>query len=114
MIEGMSKDKIDRMNEMGIDSSQALAQQNPILLWTRVPYDLILLVNWIGQAQLYLFAKESKVKALRETNISTIFDLYTCLSDPDAQQDMSKILGVPENLLDSSKRNLMGIPPSEE
>lgn len=110
MIEGMSKEKIDRMNEMGIDSSQALAQQNPILLWTRLPYDLILLVNWIGQAQLYLFAKESKVKTLREASISTIFDLHTCVSNSNARPDMSKILGVPESLLDSFKRNLEGDP----
>ena len=54
MIDDLTKDKIDRLNELGIDSAQVLACQNPFLIWPRVPYDLGLVVDWIASAQLYV------------------------------------------------------------
>jgi hypothetical protein len=65
MIEGMSRDKIDRLSELGIDSAQYLACQNPFVLWPRLPYDLLLLIDWIGQAQLYRWAKEVRLRKMR-------------------------------------------------
>jgi hypothetical protein len=96
MIEGMSRDKIDRLNELGIDNAQILACQNPFMLWPRLPYDLGLIVDWISQAQLYRFAKETGTKALRQKGISNIFDLFMGLSDPDgdAAKETGELLGL--------------------
>ena len=83
MIEGMSRDKVDRLNELGIDSAQHLACQNPFLLWTRLPFDLGLIVDWIAQAQLYRWAKEARMKSMRAVGINTIFDFYGFLVTAD-------------------------------
>jgi hypothetical protein len=74
MIEGISRDKIDRLAELGIGSAQYLACQNPFILWPRLPYGLYLLVDWIGQAQLYRLAKEVRLRKMREISMNNIFD----------------------------------------
>jgi hypothetical protein len=94
MIEGMTRDKIDRLAELGIDSAQYLACQNPFILWPRLPYDVRLLVDWIGQAQLYRVAKEPRLKKLREIGVNNVFDLHTALSDKDACTGVCRALDI--------------------
>jgi hypothetical protein len=94
MIEGMSRDKIDRLSELGIDSAQYLACQNPFVLWPRLPYDLLLLIDWIGQAQLYRWAKEVRLRKMREIGVNNIFDLHTALSDKDASGSVCRALDI--------------------
>jgi len=53
-----------------------LARQNPFLLLPRLPFDLGLLIDWIGQAQLYVLVKEAALAELRKTYVRDIFDLY--------------------------------------
>ncbi len=110
MIEGMTRDKIDRLNELGIDSAQTLAQRNPLLLWTRLPYDLSQLVDWMAQAQLYVWAKEEKTKALRDRSINNIFDLRECLRQSETHADLAKFLGVSESLVAAYGGNLDQAP----
>jgi hypothetical protein len=86
MIDDLNNDKIDRLGELGIDSAQALAYQNPLLIWTKLPYDLGLLVSWIAQAQLYCL--------LREAAIRDIFDLQAGLADAEARPVLLGLLGV--------------------
>ena len=61
MVDDLSCDKIDRLNELGIDNAQVLARQNPFLLWPRLPYDLSLILDWIGQAHLYTFVRDGRL-----------------------------------------------------
>ncbi|MFZ2007619.1 MAG: hypothetical protein WAV02_21220 [Stellaceae bacterium] len=84
MLDDFTKDKVDRFNELGIDSAQILACQNPFLIWPRLPYDLGLIVDWIAEAQLYALVKENALHDLRRKYVTDIFDLYTRLSDENA------------------------------
>ena len=94
MIEGLTQDKIDRLNELDIDNAQILANQNPFTIWPRLPYSLMLIVDWIAQAQLYCFSKEAGVKALRAKSINTIFDLHAALSDAASAAEVAAIAGL--------------------
>jgi hypothetical protein len=96
MIDDMTREKIDRLSELGIDSAQMLARQNPFLLLPRLPYDLGLLVDWIGQAQLYVLVKDDKLKALREYYVRDIFDLHVRLESDEARTAVCKVLGLSE------------------
>ncbi len=94
MIEGLTSDKIDRLVELDIDNAQILAEQNPFIIWPRLPYSLMLIVDWIAQAQLYRFTKEAGIKALRAKSISTIYDLHGALSDQKSAQEIAAVCGL--------------------
>jgi hypothetical protein len=83
VIDDLSRDKIDRLNELGVDSAQVLARQNPFMLLTRLPYELPLVVDWIAQAQLYILVGDERLTALRKNYVRNIFDLGSHLGmDP--------------------------------
>jgi hypothetical protein len=94
MIEGLTRDKIDRLTELDIDNAQILANQNPFIIWPRLPYSLTLIVDWIAQAQLYDFSKETAMKALRAIGINNIYDLHAALSDAASAQEIAKTAGL--------------------
>ena len=94
MIDDLSRDKIDRLSEPGIDNAQILARQNPFLLLPRLPYDLGLIVDWIGQAQLYVLVKDEKLAALREIFIRDVFDLHVRLQCDHARPAICTALGI--------------------
>jgi hypothetical protein len=94
MIDDLSRDKIDRLGELGIDSAQVLARQNPFLLLTRLPYDLALLVDWIGQAQLYVLVKDDKLDALRNIFVRDCCDLYLQLCCDTSRASVAAALGI--------------------
>jgi hypothetical protein len=71
-----------------------LARQNPFLLLPRLPYDLGLLVDWIGQAQLYVLVKEDGLANLRALCVRDIFDLQIRLDDPQAQPQICGALRI--------------------
>jgi hypothetical protein len=96
MIDDLTKEKIERLGELGIDSAQFLACQNPFLLWIRLPYDLGILTDWIAQAQLYAFVREEKLETLREIYVNDIFDLYTRLCANECSPAISSVMGVDE------------------
>jgi hypothetical protein len=94
MIEGLSREKIDRLTELGIDNAQVLASQNPLIIWPRLPYSLTLIVDWIAQAQLYRFTKENGTKALRAKGINNIYDLETALANDKCAQEIATTAGL--------------------
>ena len=94
MIDDLSREKIDRLSELGIDSAQVLARQNPFLLLPRLPYDLGLIVDWIGQAQLYVLVKDAKLAALRAIFIRDVFDLHVRLQCEAARPAVLTALGI--------------------
>jgi hypothetical protein len=92
MIDDLTREKIDRLNELDIDNAQALARQNPFLLLPRLPFDLGLLLDWIGQAQLYVLVKEERLKELRNACIRDILDFHVRLADDAARADVCQTL----------------------
>jgi hypothetical protein len=94
VIDDLTREKIDRLNELGIDSAQTLARQNPFLLLPRLPYDLGLIVDWIGQAQLYALVRDEKLMLLRAMMIRDAFDLYIRLQDENARPEVAQALGI--------------------
>ncbi len=110
MIEGLSREKIDRLMELGIDNAQVLSHQNPFIIWPRLPYGLVLITDWIAQAQLYCFAKEAGTKALRAKGISTIFDLHTGLKDGDSAKDVAAAAGISPPMIAASTASLEANP----
>jgi hypothetical protein len=101
MIEGLTRDKIDHLNEVGIDNAQVLAEQNPFMIWPRLPYSLTLIIDWIAQAQLYLFAQEKGTQALRQRGISTIYDLFIALEDKTAAPEIATSAGLLPSAIDA-------------
>jgi hypothetical protein len=95
MIDDLTREKIDRLNELGIDSAQVLARQNPLLLLPRLPFDLALLVDWISQSQLYVLVRDiGKMMVLRENFVRNILDLHIRLSNEAARKDVCAALGI--------------------
>jgi hypothetical protein len=94
MIEGMSREKIDRLNEIGIENALVLSCQNPFMLWTRLPFDASLIVEWIAQAQLYRWVKEEGMAGLRKAHINNVFELYEHLRDPAARGIVCAVSGM--------------------
>jgi hypothetical protein len=106
MIDDLTREKIDRLNELEIDSAQVLAQQNPFRLLPRLPYDLSLLVDWIAQAQLYVLVKDARLAKLREIYVRDIFDLDIRLRDQQARYGISTALGIADDAAKSLSEQL--------
>jgi len=92
MLDDLTKEKIDRLGELGIDSAQVLACQNPFLIWPRLPYDLGLIVDWIAEAQLYALVKEKGLSELRKKYVTDIFDLHGRLADKESCAEVAGVL----------------------
>jgi len=74
MIEGISMFHKARLSEVGIDNAQNLAAANLIELLVKTPFSPRQLIDWIGQAKLYVYFK-SDIEKLRTHGIRTVFDL---------------------------------------
>ena len=96
MIDDLTREKIDRLNELEIDSAAVLAQQNPFRLLPRMPYDLSLLVDWIAQAQLYVLVKDDSLQKLRNIYIRHVFDLHIRLNEEQTRRNVCTALGLSE------------------
>lgn len=106
MIDDLTREKIDRLNELGVDSVQVLARQNPFLLLPRLPYDLGLIIDWIGQAQLYVLVREQYLQTLRGMLIRDVFDLYIRLMDDKARPEVAKALDLSDSTAAALTRQL--------
>lgn len=93
MIDDLTREKIDRLNEIGIDNAQILARQNPFLMLPRLPYELSLIVDWVSQAQLYALVRDERLKALRGLCIRNIVDLYIRLKNDTGNKPVCEALG---------------------
>ncbi|HSA79539.1 MAG TPA: hypothetical protein VLE23_01870 [Geminicoccaceae bacterium] len=80
MIEGMNRHHEVRLSEVGIDNAQNLAEANLVELILRTPFGPDQLLDWIAQAQLYVYVKD-KIQTLRRYGIRTALDLYEVAED---------------------------------
>jgi hypothetical protein len=94
MLDDMSREKIDRLSELGVDSAHTLARANPLGTWPRLPYDLELIIEWVAQAQLYTIVRDEGIRKLRDKCVANIFHLQPRLSDEDAREEICAILGI--------------------
>jgi len=90
-IDDLKREKIDRLSELGIDSAHALSRQNPFIIWAKLPYDLGLVIDWIGQAQLYSFVRDEALAKLRKLLITDIFDFTYRLSSQNPEAVMTAV-----------------------
>jgi hypothetical protein len=93
-IDDLSREKIDRLNEIGIDNAQVLAHQNPFLMLPRLPYELSLILDWISQAQLYVLVRDQRLKALRDVYVRNVIDLYIRLKNEAGNKPVCDALGM--------------------
>lgn len=110
MIDDLSRDKIDRLNELGIDNAHVLSRQNPFLLWPRLPYDLTLIVDWIGQAHLYTLLSDEKLLAVRAKLVRDSFDLQVRMKDDKAKGAICGALDLSEDDVPSFLQQLESDP----
>lgn len=94
MIEGIGLFERTRLLEVGIDNSQNLAKANFIALIIRTPFNPREIIDWIGQARLYLYFKED-IKSLRKVGIRTIFNLWALGRE---EQNLEKIAALSESV----------------
>ena len=93
-IDDLSREKIDRLNEIGIDNAQVLAHQNPFLMLPRLPYELSLIADWVSQAQLYALVRDERLKALRGVFVRNIIDLYIRLKNEAGNKPVCDAMGM--------------------
>jgi hypothetical protein len=85
MIEGLTEEKRLRLRELNIDNSQALAKCNPIFLWVRTSFQLLPVIDWIAQAQLYILVENDRMQKLRLYGIRDIFSFMKVAGSPDSK-----------------------------
>jgi len=110
MIQGLDRDKIDRLSELYVTNAEVLACQNPFILWLRLPYELLLIVNWISQAQLYRLMREDHFVKLRQGGICGSLDFVCVASSPDALKVLSEIVDLPVELVEGLIKSLQCEP----
>jgi hypothetical protein len=90
-IDDLTRDKIDRLSELGIDSAHSLARQNPFIIWAKLPYDLGLVIDWIAQAQLYVIVRDAAMAKLRHLLVTDIFDFRLRLGGASADSLLTAV-----------------------
>lgn len=94
MIDGLANEKIDRLSDLGVTDAQVLSCQNPFNLWSRLPYDLPLIVDWIAQAQLYVCVREEGLRTARALGVGDIHKFVSVLADEKASHDLCDAIGL--------------------
>jgi len=92
MIEGIGLFERTRLLEVGVDNAQNLAKANFIELIIRTPFNPREIIDWIGQARLYLYFKED-IKPLRKAGIRTIFNLKKLGGDEQILEKIATLSG---------------------
>jgi len=109
LIQGLDSERAERLGELGIDDCETLANQNPFIIWTRTPFELLQILDWLAQAQLFLFVSPETAIGLRQRCVRDIFGLFAALSEKD-NTDIAQRLGIPatspDSLASSISKNL--------
>lgn len=93
MIEGMTIYDRTRLGELGIDNAQNLAVADFVELMIRTPYNPAMLIDWIGQARLYVYFKDEVTK-LRANQVRTIFDLVSLSQSTEDAADLAETTAI--------------------
>ena len=98
MIEGINAFHKVRLDEVGVDNAQNLAEANLIELLLKTPFSPTQLIDWIAQAKLYVAVK-ADIEKLRQVGIRTVFDFTGAGATPDRLLQVAKEADVSETAL---------------
>jgi hypothetical protein len=112
MIQGTELFQRTRLSEAGIDDAENLANANLLELLIRTPFNPRLLIDWIGQAKLYLLFRD-KIYTLREARVRSIFDFDKAMSDQDAQANLFSLVEKLPQQEDAKEKKITKISKEE-
>ena len=109
-IEGVSEIHKIRLNEIGIDNVQNLAQFNFFSLIIKTPFPMGILLDWIAQAKLLVEFQEDFTK-LRKAGIRTVFDfLDACDGNSQRFDQISAVCGINKLILEVNFQSIRDDP----
>jgi hypothetical protein len=73
-IAGLEESQIERLGEIGIDSTHALALADPIRSFVRLPYRLSQIIDWTSQAMLHWAFGQDGAAKIRATGCGNILE----------------------------------------
>ena len=97
MIEGMNLFHRVRLSEVGIDNTQNLAEANLEELVRKTSFNPRLLLDWIGQAKLYVIVKD-QVNSLRRVGVRTVLD-FQAAGAKNGLSILARLSEIPEDQL---------------
>ena len=109
MLEGMSLLHKIRLGEVGIDNAQNLANANLIEVFIKTPFQAKQLVDWAGQAKLFMYFK-SEIDKLREIGVRTIYDLKILGETEGRIDEVAQSTGIPKLQLEIVCRRIKEDP----
>jgi hypothetical protein len=98
MIEGISMFHKVRLNEVGIDNAENLAEANLIELLLKTPFGASNLIDWVAQAKLFIYFKDEIIK-LRRVGIRNIFDFKSTCTANEHLSQLANEAGISEIML---------------
>jgi hypothetical protein len=109
LIEGLTDEKRDRLEELDLDNCQAIGEHNPFLIWARTSYQLLHVVDWMAQAQLVMLVKDGGMQKLRANGIRDIFGLEAGLAG-NSKAQIANILNIQASIADDMLTYLQACP----
>jgi hypothetical protein len=106
-IEGISEMHKIRLNEVGIDNVQNLAQFNFIMLIVKTPFPVRTLLDWTAQAKLMIEFQDDFM-ALQKAGIRTAIDLIDACHKPERIALVATECGISQLALEINYQNMMG------
>lgn len=107
-IEGISYMHRLRLNEVGIDNVQNLAQFNFLLLIIKTPFPARILLDWVSQAKLLMEFREYAPE-LHRVGIRSALDYMDAMDEnEDRLTEIARITGLEPLMLEINYKNLKG------
>jgi hypothetical protein len=97
-IQGMQQSTVDRLEALGIYTTQELAYFDPLLLLFRTNFQPKVVIDWIDQAMLYDYAGE-RINDLRIRGIRGSIELSGLKDNDPVLSDVAAVLGITTNEL---------------
>ncbi len=105
-IEGISYFHKLRLNEVGIDNVQNLAQFNFLLLIVKTPFPVRVLLDWVSQAKL-LIEFHYDIMKLQRIGIRSALDFLDAIEENEQRiQQISGLTGIEELTLEINYKNI--------
>lgn len=99
-IEGMSIQHKERLEEIGIDNAQNLAEASLTQLLIETPFEARQLIDWIGQAKLICYTKEH-IDGFRNMGIRSVFDFFKGNKTLEQLRSAAHVVGLPLPLVEN-------------
>jgi hypothetical protein len=97
-IQGMQQPTIDRLETLGIYTTQELAYVDPLMLLFRTHFQPKVVIDWIDQSLLYNYVGEG-LNDLRTRGIRGSIELSGLKDDDPALEKVAKVLNITSNEL---------------